>query len=237
MQRQTFDKERVSFNVARLKKGSTNFEIVVNPDMALDYKNNKPVDISEILVDSKIFSDAKKGMLASENEIQKIFNTADPNEVAKKILDEGEVHLTAEYKARLHKEKRRRIIGIIQANGVDPRTKLPHPQTRIENAFEEAKIRINEHKSAEDQVEDVIKALRPILPIKFEVKKVEIVLPAKYAGKLHSFVRGFGKILKQDWKSDGSAVAVIEIPGGMENDFYDRLNSFTHGSVETRTLD
>jgi ribosome maturation protein SDO1 len=236
MARMTFDKERVSMDIARLRKGSNVFEIVINPDLALDYRNNKPVDLRDILIDEKIFSDAKKGMLASENEMEKLFKTAEPLRVAEIILKQGDVHLTADYKAKLLEEKRRRIISIIQTNGVDPRTKLPHPATRINNAFEEAKVKIDEHKSAEDQIEDVLKALRPILPIKFEVKKVEIMLPAKYSGKLHSIVKGFGKILKQDWNNDGSVSAVVEVPGGLEPDFYDKLNNFTSGSVETRTL-
>lgn len=237
MARMTFDKERVSLSLAKLKKGSGNFEIAVDPDKALDYRNNKQVDIKDVLVDEKIFSDAKKGMLASENEMKKIFKTAEPLEVAKIILKEGDVHLTADYKAKLLEEKRRKIINIIHANGVDPRTKLPHPRQRIENAFEEAKVRISEHKTAEDQVQDALKALKPILPIRFEVKKVEITLPAKYSGKLHSLARGFAKILKQDWKNDGSVRAVVEVPGGLEPDFYDRLNSFTHGSADAKALD
>ncbi len=236
MARMTFDKERVSLDIAKLRKDSLVFEIVINPELALDYRNKKPVDLRDILIDEKIFSDAKRGMLASENDMKKIFNTAESMKVAEIILKEGEVQLTADYKAKLLEEKRKKIISIIQVNGIDPRTKLPHPATRINNAFEEAKVKIDEYKSAEDQIEDVLNALRPILPIKFEVKKVEIILPAKYAGKLHSIVKGFGKVLKQDWNNDGSVSAVVEVPGGLESDFYDKLNNFTSGSVETRTL-
>ena len=236
MPRMTFDKERVSFNIAKLKKEGHNFEIVVNPDLAIDFRNNKPVNIEDVLIDQKIFSDAKKGMLASENDMKKIFKTDDTNGVAETILKKGDVHLTAEYKAKLLEEKRKRIIGIIHANGVDPRTHAPHPITRIENAFEEAKVRVSEFKKAEDQIQDILKALRPILPINFEVKKVEILLPAKYAGKLHSLAKGFARIVKQDWQGDGSMNAVVEVPGGLEQDFYERINNFTHGSVETKVL-
>ncbi|MBN2111771.1 ribosome assembly factor SBDS [Candidatus Woesearchaeota archaeon] len=236
MQRSTFGKEKVSFSIARLKKEGHNFEIAVNPDLALDFRNRKPVNVEDVLVDQKIFSDAKKGMVASEHEVKKIFKTENPIEVAEIILKNGEVHLTAEYKTRMLEEKRKRIMWIIHANGVDPRTHAPHPLTRIENAFEEAKVRIDEHKSAEDQVQDILKALRPILPIKFEVKKVEIMLPAKYAGKLHLLAKGFARIIRQDWQGDGSLKAVVEVPGGLEQDFYEKINNLTHGSVETKVL-
>lgn len=236
MPRLTFEKERVSFNIARLKKKGHNFEIVVNPDLAIAYRNKQPVYVRDVLLDQKIFSDAKKGMLASENAMLQIFNTSEQLKVAETILKEGDVHLTAEYKAKLIEEKKNKIINIIHRNGFDPRTNLPHPVTRIRNAFEEAKVRISEFKRAEEQVHDVLKALRPILPIRFEVKKVEIRMPAKYAGRLYPLVRGLATVLKKEWQSDGSLHAVVEIPGGLEQDFYDKLNSFTHGSVETKAL-
>lgn len=236
MPRMTFDKERVSFNIARLKKEGHNFEIVIDPDLAMEFRKNKPVNVEEVLVDGKIFSDAKKGMLASEHEMKKVFKTDDAKEVAEIILKKGEVHLTADYKAKLLEEKRKRIIGIIHVNGVDPRTHLPHPMTRIENAFAEAKVKVKELKTAEDQIQDILKALRPILPIKFEVKKIEIQLPAKYAGKLHLLAKNFARIVKQDWQGNGSLYAVVEVPGGLEQEFYDRINNFTHGSVETKVL-
>ena len=60
---------------------------------------------------------------------------------------------------------------IIHRNGVDPKTKLPHPIQRLENAFEEAKIKIDERRSAEDQVKEILDKLRPVLPISFEKKE------------------------------------------------------------------
>jgi len=236
MPRLTFDKERVSLNIARLRKGSHCFEVVVDPDLAMAYRQNQPVGVKDVLMDQKIFSDAKKGMLASESAMKQIFNTSEQLKVAETILKKGDVHLTAEHKARLIEEKRKRIIDIIHMNGVDPRTHLPHPLSRLKNAFDEARVRISQYKGAEDQVQDVLKALRPVLPIKFEVKRVEIRVPAKYAGMFHLLVKGFATVLKKEWQDDGSLRAVIELPGGLETDFYERLNSSTHGSAETKVL-
>ena len=56
---------------------------------------------------------------------------------------------------------------MIHANGIDPKTNLPHPLQRIENALEEANVKIDEHKSEEKQVEEIVRKLQPILPIKF----------------------------------------------------------------------
>jgi ribosome maturation protein SDO1 len=85
-------------------------------------------------------------------------------------------------------------------------------------------------------VSEILKKLRPILPIRFEVKEIEVKIPAQYAAKSYSLVQASSKILKTDWLNDGGCLMVVEIPGGMEQDFYDKLNSFTHGSVEAKVL-
>ena len=58
-----------SMNLAKWKKGADNFEIVVNPDKAMDFKKGIG-NIRDVLVYPKIFSDAKKGMSAPENRLK-----------------------------------------------------------------------------------------------------------------------------------------------------------------------
>ena len=69
------------------------------------------------------------------------------------------------------------IIEIIRKNGVDPKTKLPHPAQRIKNAMDEARVTINEFRRAEDQVDGILKSIRPVLPISFEKRKIAIKIP------------------------------------------------------------
>jgi ribosome maturation protein SDO1 len=232
----TYDKERIHLNLAKLKKGKENFEIDIDADSAVAYKEGKAIDIKDILKAQTIFSDAKKGLVASEHLMQQLFGTSDSIKVAEIIIKEGEIQLTAEYREKLRQNKRRRIIDIIHRNAVDPKTHLPHPVQRIENAFDEAKVKIDEFKSAEKQLQDVLKKLRMVLPIRFEVKEMAVKIPAEYAAKSYSIVKSFGTIQKEDWQSDGSWIVVVEVPGGLEQDFYDKLNSFTHGNNETKVL-
>ena len=63
-------------NIARLKKGSDVFEVVINPDKAIDFRQGK-ANFEDAVVYPKVFSDAKKGMLASEQRMNALFNTAD----------------------------------------------------------------------------------------------------------------------------------------------------------------
>jgi len=221
--------------IARLKTHGANFEILVDCDKAIAFKGGKG-DIKDVLATPQVFSDSKKGMLASETQMQQIFKTSNPEEVAKIIIKKGEIQLTAEYKTKLREQKKKQIIDYIHRNGVDPRTHAPHPPARIEAALEEAKIHIDEYAPVDRQVNDILKKLHTILPIRFEIKEIAVKIPAEYAGRAFSVLSGFGRMTRQEWLSDGSLAAVIEMPGGLEEDFHNKLNSLTHGNAETKLL-
>ncbi|MBN2566614.1 ribosome assembly factor SBDS [Candidatus Woesearchaeota archaeon] len=233
---QTFDHERVSLDIARIRRGGCAYEIVIDPDKAIAFRNGKLADASETLKSEHVFFDARKGDLASESQMEAEFGSADPVKVAAVILKDGEMHLTAEYKAQLREEKRKGIIVFIHRNGADPRTHLPHPPQRIEAALDQAKVRIDEFARVEDQVQDIIKRLRPILPIRFEVQEFAIRIPPEHAARTYSLVKGGATITQESWQTDGSWIAKVELPAGATEEFFDRLNSATHGGIESKLL-
>ena len=222
--------------IARLKMQGQNFEILVDCGNALALREGGSVEMRDILAVERIFSDAKKGLEASENAMKQIFGTSDAREVAKDIIQKGEIQLTQQYRENIREEKRKQVINIIHRNGVDPKTHFPHPPQRIENAFIEAKVHIDEFKPVQEQVQEALKKLRPILPIKFEVKEIAIKIPPEFAPKCYSTVKSFATILREEWQTDGNWVAVIELPGGMETDFYDKLNKICHGNLDSKVL-
>jgi ribosome maturation protein SDO1 len=226
-----FDTERVHFNVAKMKKGGENFEVVIDPDKAVEYKEGKKIDIAEVLKAEKVFFDAKRGEHASEERMQELFGSADALEVAEIIIKEGEIQLTAEHRAKVREEKRKRVVQLIARNACDPKTKLPHPILRIENAMEEAKIKIDEFKRPEDQLQHIIKELRPILPISIETRVLMITISAQHATKAYSSLHSFGVMKRESWQNDGSWIGHLEVPAGMVTDLIDKLNAMTHGSV------
>ncbi len=217
--------------IARLKKQDSTFEILVDCDKAMAFKSGN-ASLDDALVTNDIFKDIKKGEHASENLLEKIFGTTDKNKVAETILKEGEIQLTTEYKNKLREQKRKQIINLIARNSVDPKTNLPHPPQRIENAMDEAKVNINEFKSAEEQVQDIVTKLRTILPISYEIKILAIKIPAQFSGQSYSILKKFGNLLKEDWLNDGSMLATVEVPAGLQNDLFDSLNNLTHGQIE-----
>lgn len=229
--------KNIYINKAVLKKGGEMFEVDVDPDLALDVRNGKDVDMREVLKAEKIFSDVKKGLLAPESKMKELFGTSNPADVAKVIIKEGELQLTSEYRKKKQEEKRKKIISSIARNAIDPTTKLPHPPNRIEAAMKEAKVKVDDYRPAEGQVEEIVKQLQPIIPIKFEVKRIEITIPSAYAAKTYPIVKSYSKVREDRWQNDGSWSGKVEIPGGLIEEFFDRLNSLTKGDVETKIVE
>jgi|TARA_Y100000310_G_scaffold293148_1_gene322531 ribosome maturation protein SDO1 len=222
--------------IARLKTHGQNFEILVDCNNAIAIKENKSVDMKEVLAAMKIFTDAKKGLEAPESAMKQIFKTADVGEIAKQIIKKGDMQLTSEYRTNLRENKKKQIINMIHRNGVDPTNHAPHPVNRIENALEEAKFHIDEFASVELQLKDAVKKIQPILPIKFEVKEISVKIGPTYAGKAYSVVKNYSTILREEWQNNGYWVAVVEMPGGMESEFYEKINSVCHGEAEAKVL-
>jgi ribosome maturation protein SDO1 len=220
--------------VARLSKGEHKFEILVDPFKAQDFLQGKG-KIEDLIAVDGIFKDVKSGDRVSEESLQKAFGTTETMKVAETILKKGEVHLTTDQRKKMIEEKRNQILEFIVRNSIDPQTKLPHPRTRIENAISQIRINIDPFKSASEQTEDIIQKLRPLLPLKFEKVKMAIKIPAQYAIKSYSYVKSLG-INSEQWTNDGSLVVGIEIPGGMQTEVIDKLNSLTKGDVEVKIV-
>ncbi|MBS1266888.1 MAG: Ribosome maturation protein SDO1 [Candidatus Woesearchaeota archaeon] len=233
-----FDRdEKISFNLARLKKGGENFEIVIDADKAVALKEGKKIEISTVLKSENIFHDAKKGELASENLMQELFDTSNPVKVAQHILESGEIQLTAKYRKELRERKEKKIISIINRTCVDPSTHSPHPIARIERAMDEAKAKIDDFRSAEDQVKDVIDTLRPVIPLKSEINKIAVKISAENAAKTYGLIKSSVKLINDEWLKDGTWVGVVELPAGIREDFFNKLNKATKGNVETKILE
>lgn len=221
--------------IVRLVREGKPFEVLVDCEKAVEFRHGK-AQLDDVLATEAIYENSKQGKHASEHDMQRIFKTSEPRKVAEIIIKEAKIELTADYQKKLREQKRKQIINLIHVNAVDPKNNLPHPAQRIENAMEEAKVRIDEHKSAEEQVQEIVSKIRSILPIKYEIRKIQIKIPAQYTGKAFSILKQFGKLLKDEYKNDGSLVAIIELPAGMQESLFDKLNNLTHGNIESEIM-
>lgn len=222
--------------IARLKTHGKTFEVFVDPEGALALKRGEAAKMENILAVEDVFSDAKNGDRPAEQDIINAFGTTDAVKIAEKIILDGELHLTTEQKKRIHDEKKRQVINIIAQNAINPQTKAPHPPARIESAMEEAGVHIDPMKNLDEMVSITMKAIRPIIPIRFEEVRIAIKLPAEYAAKSYGNVAAFGSLTKQEWQNDGSWIGVITIPAGRQDELYSLLNRLTKGSAETKFI-
>ncbi len=222
--------------IAKLKTHGKTFEVFVDPNGALAFKKGDPVKIENILAVEDVFSDARNGDRPAEQDVINAFGTTDAIKIAEKIINEGELQLTTEQRRKIQEDKKKQIIAFIARNAINPQTKAPHPPARIEAAMDEAGIHIDPMKSVEEQVDITMKAIRPIIPIRFEEVKVAIKLPPEYAAKAYGGVAKFGNLIKQEWQNDGSWIGVLSIPAGMQDELYSLLNRLTKGSAETRLI-
>lgn len=216
------------------RKGLT-FSIMVDPEKALEFRKNK-CSLNEVLAVENIFTDVKKGIRASDIDLNKAFGTSDKLKVSEIMVRDGEMPVTKKQKDEKREEIKKKIIDLICKNAVDPKTGLPHPPQRIESAMNEAKVNINDRINAEEQINAVLKAINSILPIKFEVKKLELVIPSKFAGSAYGIIKREAKILKNEWGNDGSLRVVIEVPAGVQDKFFTDVNHACHGEMESKEI-
>jgi len=223
--------------IARFEHSGHKFEILVDPETALEAKNSgKLPELSELLAFEAIYKDANKGEEASEETIKKVFGTTEIEKIVLRILEHGEIQLTTDQRRRMLERKRTEIIMFIAGNAINPQTKAPHPPVRIENAMNEARIQIDVFKSVQEQIPEILKEIRKLIPLSMEKLNVAVKVPAQYSGKAGPLLHKYHAI-KQEWQGDGSLVAVFELPVGMKNELFAELNNLTHGNVESKILE
>jgi len=222
--------------VARLESFGERFEILVDPRQAALVRQGEKVDIEDVVAALNIFSNSSRGTRASDESLEKVFHTTEFDTVARKIIEKGEIHLTAEQRKHMVEEKRRQVVTFIARNAVNPQTGHPHPPQRIEMAMEEARVNIDPFKHVEEQVKDTVKALRPLLPIRFEELRVAIKIPGDYAARAYGDIAAASTMEKDEWQKDGSWVCVVRIPAGIQGEFYDLINKLSKGEGQVKVL-
>jgi ribosome maturation protein SDO1 len=224
------------YTIARLTKDNEHFEILVKSQKALDYRTGKIARISEVLAAETIFADANKGTKVSEEQMHKAFETTDPLKIADVILKKGTLQLTTEQRRKMIEDKRKQIVDFISRQAVDPKTNLPHPPLRIENAMEQVRYPIDSNKPVEEQAREIVKLLRPILPLKIEQISVGVHIPAEYSARSYGPIKNFGAIRQEEWRADGSWYGIIEMPAGAYASFLNKLGEITKGSGEAKII-
>ncbi len=225
-----------NYVIARYEKGGYVFEVLVDPDAALELKMGKPISIDKVLITDTIYKDAKKGLRASEEAMLKVFGTTDPRKIAEFIVKNGELPLTAEQRKRLIEQKKKQIIEWISRNCIDARMKTPVPPQRVELAMQQVGVAIDPFKPVEEQVNGIIKALQRVLPLKVAVAVLEVRSPPEYAHKVKNVIAKMGKVVKESYGNDGSLRLQVEVPAGIQDVVIAKVNELTKGSGDVKVI-
>ena len=216
---------------ARIKKGGKHFEILVDLERAIEFKKGN--GSNDFLEADIIFTDAKKGDKAPSNDLNELFGTNDVSEIAEKIVKEGEILLTQEHRDAEQEKKFKQVVDFLSTNAVDSQTGNPHTAERIKSALEQAHVNVKDI-PIEKQINEIVEKINAILPIKIEKKKIKIIIPAIHTGKIYGLINQYKE--KEEWLDNGDLQVITAIPSGIIMDFYDKLNSITHGSALTEEI-
>jgi len=220
---------------AHMEIGGERFEVMVDPDLALAYRLGQKKELNNVLTVEEVFKNFRKGERHTTSALQKAFGTTDVFAIAERIVKNGELALTTDQKRKMLEEKKKQIVAILMRECIDPRTGAPHTQLRLEQSMDAARVHIDGFKDAASQIEEVMKALRPIIPLKVERVRVAVKVPPDHAQRVYGTLKGYG-IQKEEWARDGSLIVVLEMPAGMQGEFYEKINRATAGAVETKLM-
>jgi len=222
--------------VVRFSYEGEKFEIMVKPDPALEYKMGKKKDLSAVLVSDEIYTDSGKGTKPSTEKLLKAFKTEDLAEIAEIIMQKGNLNLTTDQRRKMIENKRKQIVEFIAKTYVDPKTHLPHPPLRVEQAMKDARVSIDPQKNVDEQVKDIVEKLRSIIALKSESLQLEILIPAQYASQSYAVLKSVGSLKTEEWQNNGSLKAILEIPAAARPNVIDRLGSITKGSASVEVV-
>jgi ribosome maturation protein SDO1 len=223
---------------ARLESHGERFEVLIDPDAALAMKRGEfDGDLEDVIAAEDVFENASRGDRPPETALEEVFGTTDPMEIIPEVVERGEIQITAEQRKEMQEQKHNRLVNTIVRNAVNPQQDdAPHPPERIERALEQAGFKVDPMEPVENQVDDALDALRPVIPIRFDEVVMAVRLPADHAGSGQAKIREFGDLQREEWQSDGGWVGVLEFPAGLQNDFYDLANEVSSGEADVRVV-
>ena len=208
--------------VARLEKGGKRYEILVDPELVEQFKSEpSSVSLDDLLATDEIWHDARGGERPTEDKIESTFGTTELLDCVINILHNGSIQLPTVQRRQMIADKRQQIITEISRTAIDPRSKAPHPATRIELALDELRWNPDPFLSVERQIKDAITVLRPVIPLSFETIKQAFRVSGSAYGSVQREVRS--DVIKEQWLENGDWAFVVEIPAGMKGEYLSKV--------------
>jgi ribosome maturation protein SDO1 len=216
---------------ARIKANGKQFEISVDLDEALKVKAGKG-NVIAAMSGNAIYTDVKRGTAASKAELEYAFDTSDVYVIAEMIMKKGEIQKNQEFRDAEREKKVKQVIDLILRNAVDQNGR-PYTDDRIRKAIDQVHFNFD-NKPAEEQMHQLITKLARVIPIRVETKKIKLKIPARFSGQVYGLLKDCKE--SEEWLPNGDLQVIMNIPSGIQIDFYDKLNSVTHGAVVSEEM-
>jgi len=214
-------------------EGENTFEILVEPEPAKKAKlEGEEFDMPRLLFVQEVFKDADKGERASPDELEREFDTKQVMEAAEQVFEKGDMQLTTEQKAEMREDKHKQVVNMIARRAQNPKTGNPHPPERVENALEEAGFNADAFQDVEEQFDEAIDKIRPIIPVSLDKKTVAIKIPSDKAGKAYDTLQQKTDILDEQWGDN--FYAKIRVPAGILTEVMEEIQEMTGGNSELK---
>jgi len=207
---------------ARIKREGKHFEILVDLEEALKLRKGEG-NINQAVLTNDVFYNLKSGEHASKEDLEKYFDSSDFFEICEKIIKNGEVVKTTDFLKEEQNQKYKQVVDFLVKNAISLEGR-PYTPDRIMNALNEAHVNIK-NKPIEIQINEILEQLNKVLPIK---------VSSMHIGKAYGYLKEY--ISKETWLNNGDLECIVEVPSGLIMDFYDKINSATHGSVLSEEL-
>lgn len=216
---------------ARIKAKGKQYEISVDVDEALKVKAGEG-DVTAALNSNAIYYDIHKGTIASQSDLENAFGTSDTFKIAEKIMKNGEIQKPQEYRDAERETRIKQVIQLLLRNASDQHGN-PFTEDRIRKAIDEAHFNFDK-RPAEQQMYALLKELQNVIPIKIETKKIKLIIPARFTGQVYGIINDVKE--KEEWLNNGDLQVIVNVPAGMQIDFYEKLNGITHGAVVSEEI-
>lgn len=217
----------------RLKKDGEQFEIIVDFDeLKIFKKTPDAISVYDVVADTKIFKDQKKGDVASEQLLSKVFGSKTEEEIIKIILLEGECQIPTAYLNKMRDEKKSQIINYISEQAINPQTKSKYTSSMIEGALSNIHYNIDPNKDFVFQAEEVVKLLKKELPISMNKILLLIKIPGQFCGAFYGEFRKKGTIKKEFFDDHGNLHMHFEISENRLDDVANYIKNHSNGEGE-----
>jgi ribosome maturation protein SDO1 len=219
--------------IAKLRSGKLFFETMVDLDNAMKLRKGDEVSMGDVIRDNAVYTNLGKGMKAGSAELEQAFGTSEFEKVVEQIVKKGIIEVSQEFRDEALEARRKQVVDFLVRNAIDGQTGRPFTPDTLQNALKDAGVKI-ENKNVENQITRIVDSLKQVIPIKIETKKLKVIVPAMHTGKAYGLLTEYKE--KEEWLSNGDLQITLNIPVGIQMEFYDKLNSITHGSAITEEI-